>query len=568
MITPALSARSLLTTSLTAIGAMLLTANASAQILRVSTFGANSNSGYTWGTALRTVQKALNLAATDPSITRIEVAAGTYKPGGSRSSSFQLVDGVTLIGGYPAAGGSTSDPDSNVTVLSGDIGTAGDITDNCYTVVLALNTSNARLEGFRIRRGNADGATTGPFGHGGGLYAEDASLLVTKCRFYKNTGRMGGAASLWSTALTFSDCRFVDNAAGVGGGAIASTATTNGGPCDVMVNRCWLLGNFGQTYGGAIWNSSKMSVYDSVLSGNQSFGYGGAISSATDNDTTRVANCTLANNVAATAGGAYYEGSGNSDLVNSIFWDNTASGASTEIAPAGVSAHHCDIDDLTGSSVSGYANIDADPEFVDALGGDGVAGTADDNPRIERGSPCINAGDNAAVPIFATLDIDRASRIQRPMLIMPSIVDIGANEIGPLTILFPGTIATIDLDIEVDGSAATIGGTDAVLVPGGSRLEARLLPNASSQVGLPCGLTLDSFVGSTAPSFPGLPGVHFGLNAVTLLFPALPAQGQLLVIDPIPQGLAGSMMLQGHVLSPQAANGLFASSRGRELRFQ
>jgi hypothetical protein len=53
-----------------------------------------------------------------------------------------------------------------------------------------------------------------------------------------------------------------------------------------------------------------------------------------------------------------------------------------------------------------------------------------------------------------------------------------------------------------------------------------------------------------------------------LLHASLPQQGMPLVIDPIPNGLAGSMMLQGHVLSLQAANGLFESTRGRELRFQ
>lgn len=214
---------------------------------------------------------------------------------------------MTVVGGYPSGGGSTSDPDTNVTLLSGDIGTAGNITDN---------------------------GTTGPFAHRGGLY--------------------------------------VDNSAGIGVGAIASLATSNQNACAVMVNCCWLLGNFGTNYGGAIWNASKMSIYDSVFSG-------------------------------------YYAAStGPSDLVNSVFWNDTDSGASTEIAPAGVSAHHCDIEGLAASAVSGYSNFDSDPVFV----------------------------------------------------------DVGANEIGPLTILFPGTGLALDLDIEVDGSAAGVGNTDAMQVPG------------------------------------------------------------------------------------------------------
>ena len=50
----------------------------------------------------------------------------------------------------------------------------------------------------------------------------------------------------------------------------------------------------------------------------------------------------------------------------------------------------------------GKGNIDADPQFRNPAGADLVAGTTDDDLHIRPGSPCIDAGDNTAVP----MDID------------------------------------------------------------------------------------------------------------------------------------------------------------------
>ncbi len=101
----------------------------------------------------------------------------------------------------------------------------------------------------------------------------------------------------------------------------------------------------------------------------------------------------------------------------------------------------------------GGGNIDADPRFRDPLGPDRVAGTKDDDLRVRAGSPCVDAGDNTAVPADADdldLDDDRLERIPfdldgRPRFAdhpdtadtgradapaYPTIVDIGAYELG------------------------------------------------------------------------------------------------------------------------------------------
>jgi hypothetical protein len=65
---------------------------------------------------------------------------------------------------------------------------------------------------------------------------------------------------------------------------------------------------------------------------------------------------------------------------------------------------------LPANTVDGGGNIAVDPLFVDADGPDNTAGTGDDNLRLSGGSPCIDAGDNAAVPAGISFDLEGNSR--------------------------------------------------------------------------------------------------------------------------------------------------------------
>jgi len=68
----------------------------------------------------------------------------------------------------------------------------------------------------------------------------------------------------------------------------------------------------------------------------------------------------------------------------------------------------------------GGGNIDSDPLFVDADGGDDIVGTGDDNVRLLPCSPCIDAGDNSVVTVG--IDLDGNERI------VNGTVDMGAYE--------------------------------------------------------------------------------------------------------------------------------------------
>src|SRR5262245_14188908 len=82
-----------------------------------------ANNGTSWANAYTNLQSALNVALAGE---EIWVAQATYKPaapGGPRTATFQLRNGVVIYGGFPAGGGTFAqrNPDTFETVLSGDL---------------------------------------------------------------------------------------------------------------------------------------------------------------------------------------------------------------------------------------------------------------------------------------------------------------------------------------------------------------------------------------------------------------------------------------------------------------
>jgi hypothetical protein len=95
-------------------------------------------------------------------------------------------------------------------------------------------------------------------------------------------------------------------------------------------------------------------------------------------------------------------------LVNCILWGNANDQIrNDENANATVSYS------IMQGGYSGTGNLNQDPLFVDAAGG---------NLRLQQCSPAINAGSNAALPQGTTTDLDEKPRI------VHNTVDMGALE--------------------------------------------------------------------------------------------------------------------------------------------
>ncbi|HEX2924557.1 MAG TPA: choice-of-anchor D domain-containing protein, partial [Chloroflexota bacterium] len=247
--------------------------------------------GSSWATAYTDLQLALSAA--NPG-NRILIADGIYKPtaGTDPSISFVLKEHVSLLGGY--AGYGTSDPNQRdtalySTVLSGDIGIAGDNADNsCHVITGPGVTSATVLDGVVITRGAARGSQSS----GGGIFLYRGSPTLINCTLRGNSAAAGGGMYNYESSPTLVNCSFEGNSAG-GGGAIYNRYLSS----PTLVN-CSFEGNSAGG-GGAIYN-----YYVSLPT---------------------LVNCSFEGNSAAGDGGAVYNHASSPSLTNSLFSGNWAS---------------------------------------------------------------------------------------------------------------------------------------------------------------------------------------------------------------------------------------------------
>ena len=339
--------------------------------------------GRSWANAYPSLKQAITDAKT---YYEIWVAAGTYYPttDGDRNVSFSLKNGVAIYGGFAGTETSLNERNwtNNVTILSGDIGTTGDNTDNSYYVIYNNGVSNtAILDGFTITKGytNNGGGGSGicntysspqlrnltitenySTNYGGGIYNENSSPSIINCIITKNTANMGsGICNTYSSSPTITNCRITNN-----------------------------LANFS---GGGIYNYYLSSPI--------------------------LTNCTVSSNSATSYGGGVYNDSSDPTLNNTIVWGNTASVYGQQLnnysgtITLNNSCYSNEANDVSGTLTTNDNCITSDPEFVDVAGSDF---------RIQGISPCKNSGDNSYNSTAS--DIRGQERIQN------TTIDMGAYE--------------------------------------------------------------------------------------------------------------------------------------------
>jgi predicted outer membrane repeat protein len=271
-----------------------------------------ANDGTSWGDAFRNLRVAL-ASAENGDVVRI--AQGTYRPAGAdgvRSLTFEIPDGVRVVGGY--AGGGEVDPDAFdpqmfLTILSGDLnGNDGpdfaNNQENSFHVVIVRHTNAGTvLRGVTVTGGNGDDSqqigNESPGGMGGGIASIDGMLTIRDCIIEGNialtrgggiavngralhmrdcivrgnetvtfTGTAGGVAA--GPNSTFIDCLFEDNFCPVG--SIGGALRVN----DATIERCVFIDNAAGDFGGAVLGDN-LTIVDSQFTENSSGAEGGAL---------------------------------------------------------------------------------------------------------------------------------------------------------------------------------------------------------------------------------------------------------------------------------------------------
>jgi hypothetical protein len=324
-----------------------------------------------------------------------------------------VLDGFTITGGNAngksgdSVGGGMTNNGSSPTVInctfSGNSSFAGGggmwIVGGSPTVTSCTFSGNSSFAGGGMsnRDGSSPMVTDCTFSGnsaespGGGMFNNDSSPTVTNCTFSGNSAESPGGGGMYNSSSSpiVTDCTFIDNLAIFGGN------------------------------GGGMYNlfGSSPTVTGCTFSGNSAggFGSGGGMYNTGASSPT-VTNCTFTGNFAGGEGGMHNTGGSSPMVTNCILWNN---GPEEIFGPATVA-----YSDVHGGW-PGIGNIDADPLFVDPDNGD---------YRLSDGSPCIDAGDNTAVPKGTTSDLDGNPRFVDDLGTIDTgngdapIVDMGAYE--------------------------------------------------------------------------------------------------------------------------------------------
>ena len=290
---------------------------------------AGANNGTSWTDAYVFLQDALADANDSDKPVEIHVAQGIYTPDrgagqtpGDREATFQLINGVSLTGGY--TGVDANDPNARdielyETILSGDLNgndaAVDDLQtlyyettryDNSYSVVTAEYTDEtAVLDGVTITAGMANIDTLSSVNQqcGGGFYCYEARPVIANCTFELNVARRGAGIYNSGGEPSLINCRFVNNVA-----------------------ICDLLERGRGCYGSGLYN-----IYGKPVLTNcefiENYGDYGAGISIHRSDNVTITNCLFKQNrVSSKGGGMHCEDNNNLSIINCRFIENYNSG--------------------------------------------------------------------------------------------------------------------------------------------------------------------------------------------------------------------------------------------------
>ncbi len=290
----------------------------------VKQYGSGSQNGHNWANAYSatSLQTAINEVANFGG-GQVWVAQGTYKPttGSNRGASFYISPGVELYGGFNGNETSISQRSGygqyqgSETILSGDINTLMDSTDNTYLIVHQTSNGYCLIDGFTIRDASHPGTTP----EGAGVYLRENGVL-RNCVVYNNH-------SAWRGGGVYSDHGIIDNCI-----IKENKADTDGGGIYLFggkVLNSVIDGNIVSGNGGAgIHAAQDFVVIDSTTFQNnkiEGYGWGAGLSIDGSADTMRVTNCTFINNQTVLGSAIYMSGNATGNIIrNCTFENNTA----------------------------------------------------------------------------------------------------------------------------------------------------------------------------------------------------------------------------------------------------
>ena len=259
--------------------------------------GDDKNDGFHWATAVKTIQRGLDLA-TDGM--RVLVADGLYSGIGNKNLDFKgKAIHLLSVGGagsciidcahdgrgfYFHTGEGNDSVVEGFTVRNGDVRRGGGF--GCW------NGSSPRIVGCVISGNSAD--------YGGGVYAEGSYPILENCIVENNTAENygGGVCCRDGADMVITDCVIRGNTAGWGGGIYTDDS-------DPLIKDTTVACNDADAAGGGIgcWNYSLATMENlDVFSNTATFG-GGIYAHYSP---VLIVNCRSVDNIGSAEGGGFF----------------------------------------------------------------------------------------------------------------------------------------------------------------------------------------------------------------------------------------------------------------------
>ena len=382
--------------------------NAATWYVNLSATG--TNAGTSWTNAYNTLQDAIDASSSGD---EIWVAQGTYIPNvipqfqftstDNRNKTFAINKNIGIYGGFDGTETARSERDyvSNVTILSGDLGTIGTVSDNSYHVIMTANlNNNAVIDGFTIQDGNANGGNvTNQYGGrnfsrelGGGIANNVSSPTLSNLIVKNSRAKYGAGISNRVSSSKLVNLIIVDNIAAEHGGGVANMAS--GSP---KLYNCVFKGNLADDFGGGIFSESSPTIINCSFYGNRtnSSSRGGGGIYGNNSGTTTVTNCIfLGNKVGSSTSNKY------ADIRNGSSHTTIASYSLVQLDSVSYSSANSNA--LNSASNMVY---NQNPLFINSssvAGADGIWRTKDDGLRLKGTSPAVDVGLNSAISAYST----------------------------------------------------------------------------------------------------------------------------------------------------------------------
>jgi hypothetical protein len=293
-----------------------------------------ANNGTSWTNAFTNLDSAIRKTSSG----QIWVAAGTYTPSVNllyyNYPAFNLNKNIALYGGFKGDETSLSNRniDSNPTILSGDIGVAGNDLDNTPTVIAITGSkidSTCILDGFIITKAYYSNSWGASYGNAAVYIFTDiydnGTPIVRNCTIRENFGFYGAGIYVRSAKPWINNNLITNNLAYRGAGInldYSGNATVTGNR--ITYNKC--SGYSSRLTGGGIQINAYCAptIYGNLIDNNHAGTYGGGIS-VESNYSAIIKNNIISNNTSQDGAGVYVDFTA-TDLINNLIIGNKATG--------------------------------------------------------------------------------------------------------------------------------------------------------------------------------------------------------------------------------------------------